>query len=246
MCDLLIARGQGLSWALTIAKIISYLILVMYGFMCMHMITMSVTYDLKFRHLIKNSLLFTIGLLPQTVFFLFLGALPIIISMLGGIFSLIGITIILLFGFSLLLLVWTDFSQWSFDKYINDKIEGAKKNRGIYEKVKESDSGALKQYKLQMAQVGRSSLSTKPIKPITDVDLKLAELPTLFNRNDIVKLNESRQALYDDHAKYVEEHKNDPEFQITEEEQKAKKQAEERQKRIDEAKKELSKRKRNN
>ena len=245
MCDRMIVAGIGKKWLFVVSKIVSYMVLVVYAVMCMHMITMSVTYDLKFRHLIKNSFLFTIGLLPHTAFFLFLGALPLIITAFGGFFSMIGIVLILLFGLSLLLLIWTNFCQWAYDKFINDKVEGAKKNRGIYEKVKESDSGALKQYKLQMSQVVRSSLNSKPIKPITDDELKLSELPTSFNRSDIVKLNESKQAIYDDHLKYVEEHKDDPQFQLTEEEKAAQEKADERQKRIDAAKKELAKRKAN-
>ena len=127
----------------------------------------------------------------------------------------IGIILLILFGFSLILLIWTDFCQWSYDRFINDKVPGAQKNRGIYEKIKESDAGALKQYREQMAMVARSSLNNKPIKPITDDDLKLEELPTSFNRNDILKLNESKQAIYEDHARYVEEHKNDPVYRAS-------------------------------
>ena len=93
-----------------------------------------------------------------------------------------------------------------------------------------------------MAMAQRSSLNSKPIKPITDDDLKLAELPTSFNRADIEKLNESRRAIYEDHERYVEEHKNDPEFMPTEEEKELQKEQEAREKRIEQAKKELAKR----
>ena len=202
---------------------------------------MAVTYELKFRALLKNSFLFTLGLLPHNVFFLFLGFLPFLFAMLGGIIFAIGFILILVFGFSLLLLVWTDFCQWSYDKFINDKVQGAKKNRGIYEKVKESDSEALRKYRIQAAQA-RSKLNSRPIKPITDDELKVAELPTSFNRDDILRLNESKQAIYDDHARYVEEHKNDPEFAPTEEETEVVKEQKARDERIAKAKKELMKR----
>ena len=66
----------------------------------------------------------------------------------------------------------------------------------------------------------------------------------IFNRNDLAKLNESKQAIYDDHAKYVAEHSNDEEFKMTEAEQKAEEQRLEREKRIQKAKRELAKRKR--
>ena len=245
LCDQMQALGADNGWLYTLAKIASYSLLVLYSMMSMHMITMAVTYDLKFRHLIKNSFLFTIGLFPQTVVFLLLGFIPFFLCLLGGIFMGIGIILVLIFGLSYLLLVWTDFSQWAFDKFVNDKVEGAQKNRGIYEKVKESDSGALKQYRQQLAMAARSSLNSKPIKPITDDELKIAELPTSFNRNDILKLNESKQAIIDDHKKYVEEHMNDPEFQPTEDELALENEKAEREKRIALAKKELAKRNRN-
>lgn len=242
LCDQTIAMGTDYNWLFVISKIISIGVLAVFSVMTLHMITMSVTYELKFRHLLKNSFMFTIGLLPHNVFFIVLGFIPFILLTFGGIFMSIGIVMVLLLGFSLILLVWTDFCQWAYDKFVNDKVPGAQKNRGIYEKIKESDSGALKKYREQMAIAARSSLNSKPIKPITDDDLKLAELPSSFSRSDIEKLNESRKAIYEDHERYVEEHKNDPEFMPTEEEAALEKEREEREKRIEKAKKELAKR----
>ena len=73
-------------------------------------------------------------------------------------------------------------------------------------------------------------------------ELKLAELPTSFNREDIEKLNESRKAIYEDNERYILEHQNDVEYQMTEEEKEVARQREEREKRIEKAKKELDKR----
>lgn len=241
VADYNIAVNNGPAWLFVISKIFSIITLIVYSVMTMHMITMSVTYDLKFRALLKNSFLFTIGLFPQNAFFLFLGALPFLLFMLGSFFIVIAVILVILLAFSVLLLSWTDFCQWAYDKFINDKVPGAKKNRGIYEKVKESDSEALKQYRRQVA-ASRSSLAKRPIKPITDDELKVAELPTSFNRDDILRLNESKQAIYDDNERYIEEHKNDPEFQQTEEEIKAEQDAKAREERIEKAKKELMKR----
>ncbi len=241
--DLMLATGSAPGWVMVVSKVATYIVLVLYSIMTFHMITMCVTYKLKFRQLLKNTFLFTIGLFLQNIFFLFLGLLPIVFILIGSIFSMIGYILLILFFFSYCLLVWTDFCHWAYDKFINDKVPGAQKNRGIYEKVKESDSESLKKYRDQLAMGVRSSLNSKPIKPITDDELKLAELPQSFNRNDIEKLNESRRILYEDHERYVEEHKNDPEFQPTEEEKAMEKDRLEREKRIEAAKKELSKRK---
>ena len=243
VADFNLASGNGTAWLFILSKIISIITIIFFSVMTMHMITMSVTYKLKFRALIKNSFLFTIGLLPQNAFFLLLAFIPFILLTFGSIFMTIGVIVILLIGFSQVLLVWTDFCQWSYDRFINDKVPGAQKNRGIYEKVKESNSEALKQYRKQVA-LTRTSLNSRPIKPITDDELKIAELPTSFNRDDILRLNESKQAIYDDYANYVEEHKNDPEFQPTEEEKAAEQDKAAREKRIEKAKKELMKRNR--
>ena len=153
----------------------------------------------------------TIGLLPQSLFFGVLALIPLWLIKIGGFFSIIGYIMMVLFGLSLALLVWTDFSQWAYDRFVNDRVTGAQKNRGIYEKFKDGDAKALQQYKEQLKMV-KTTLNSKPIKPITDEELTLCELPASFSRSDIEKLNESRKILYEDHERYVQEHMNDPEF----------------------------------
>lgn len=242
MCNQSIAMDADYKWLFYVSQVITYTLMCLYTVMTLHMITMSVTYELKLKSLIKNSFLFTIGLLPQNVFFIFLGMLPFLIASFGSIFTMIGIVTVILFAFAMFLLIWTDYCQWAYDKFINDKVPGAQKNRGIYEKVKESNSEALKKYREQVALTSKSSLNSRPIKPITDDDLKIEELPASFNRSDIIKLNESKQRLIDDYARYIEEHKNDPEFLETELSDDEKKRAAETEKKIEAAKKELAKR----
>lgn len=245
LCNRSIAYGTSPVWIYKLAKIFSYVLLIAFSVMTLHMITMSVTYKLKFRHLVKNSFKFTIGLLPNNALFCALALIPFLLLLFDGFLMVIGIILLLLFGFSYCLLVWTNYCQWSYDKFINDKVSGAQKRKGMYEKVKADNEGALKKYKEQLALTARSSLNSKPIKPITDDEMTIVELPTSFSRKDIEKLNESKQVLYDDHAKYVEMHMGDEKFKMTEAEQKAEEQRKEREKRIAKAKKELAKRNRN-
>lgn len=211
VCDSLIASGTGIKWLFIVAKVLIYLCLVLVSIMVFHMVSLSVTYELKYRYLIKNGFLMTIGLLPQSLFFGVLALIPLWLIKIGGFFSIIGYIMMVLFGLSLALLVWTDFSQWAYDRFVNDRVTGAQKNRGIYEKFKDGDAKALQQYKEQLKMV-KTTLNSKPIKPITDEELTLCELPTSFSRSDIEKLNESRKILYEDHERYVQEHMNDPEF----------------------------------
>lgn len=245
LSDKNLAQGISGAWLYTVIKVVAYILLITFSVMTLHMITMSVTYDLKFRHLLKNSFLFTFALLPNNVLFLFLGLIPFILLLFGGFLMIIGVLAILIIGFSLFLLVWTDYCQWGYDKFLNDRVKGAQKNKGIYTKVKGDNSEALKKYREQLAMLKKSSLSTKPIKPITDEELTLAELPTSFSRKDIERLNQSRQELYEDNERYIKEHKNDPEFMETEQDAEIEKLRLERERRIERAKKELAKRKRN-
>ena len=239
-CQQNIAVGSSLKWLFIIMEILSYVILVGFSIMTLHMVTMCVTYNVKFKQLLKNSLMLTVTLAPFNLFFVVMGLIPFILLMLGGFFLIIGIIMCLLLGVSLMLLVWTDYSQWIYDKFINDKVPGAKKNRGIYEKVQSNEAKSISKYKQQL-ELAKGIYGNRPIKPITD-DLELAELPTNFSRKDLERLSESKKAIYEDHRLYVEAHKNDPEFMPSEAELEMQKQQSEREKRIEKAKKELAKR----
>ncbi len=236
---------QGDTALLVVFKVIVYVFLVAYSIMSLHMVTMAVTYELPIKALFKNSAILTVGLAPQNIFFTFLGALPFIIILLGDFFEGIGYVLLIILSFSVALLVWTNYSQWVYDKFINDKVPGARKNRGIYEKVKANDAESIKKHKEQMILAQHTALNSRPIKPITDDELQLAELPTSFSRKDLEKLAESKKAIYEDHDRYVEEHKNDEKYKLSEDEIAIKKEQEEKAKRIEKAKKELAKRNKN-
>jgi len=236
----LLAMGEGVSWLLVVSNVFTFVVLAFVTVMFLHSVTMSVTYKLKFTQLIKNSFIFTVALLPSNILFILLASIPLVLIFIGSIFTLIGYALILLFDISYFLLVWTDYSQWAYDKFINDKIPGAKKNRGIYEKVKDNSAESLKKYRDSVVAAERSMLNARPVKPITDDELKLAELPSMYSRADIERLNESRQVLYEDNERYIKEHENDPEFadlahEPTKDETKT-------VKKVEKAKKELEKR----
>ena len=113
-------------------------------------------------------------------------------------FFSMGVICIIFISISLFTLIWTNYSQWVYDETINDKIAGAKKNRGIYKKKAETETEEFV-YK-------KSTLTSKPIKPITDYDIEIAELPTTFSRADLVKLEESKKLMREDSDKYSLEH----------------------------------------
>ena len=201
----------------TISSIVSYVFLALASCMAFWMIALGVNYKMGFWVLFKNSFLMTIGMLPQTVFFGALALLPYALFLIGGqgLFLMAGIIIVLLFAFSYTLLVWLDFSQWAFDKYINPKISGAKVGRGIYDKNALSNDGnnseATLEYHRVILAAGKSQLVARPIKPIDD-DLRVYDLPPSYSREDLKKLRESKEAIAADSEAYVEEHKDDERY----------------------------------
>ena len=243
LCNVYIVQGSGNAWIFVLVKYITILLLIMSIFMSLHMISQTITYDLTFRQLLKNSILFTIALLPYNIVYVIAGILPAGLLYAGSLLTIFGILFYIIIGVSWFLLVWMEYTQWSFDKFVNPRIPSAKKNRGIYEKVKENNSdNTFKKYKQQISLAEKSAYSLRPIKPITDDDIVIQELPSSFNRKDIIKLAESKQNMYDDHEKYVKEHIDDEQYAIVEDEE-ITKLKEKQSKAIDQAKKELSKRK---
>ncbi|MBQ8291940.1 MAG: hypothetical protein IJX88_05500 [Clostridia bacterium] len=197
-----------------ISQVTSYVFIVLSAMMTFWMIALGVNYKFKFFQMLKNSFLLTIGTLPQTVFFGVLALLPYVLFLFESMFFIVlAIMLVLLFGLAYTLLVWLDFAQWVFDKYINPKIEGAKVGRGIYNKDGTSrltgdDSAAAIEYQRNLLAHGKSRLVAHPIKPIDD-SLQVYELPASFSREDLKRLRESKQNIIEDSEAYAEEHKND-------------------------------------
>ncbi len=211
-----LTKGQNV--LLNISIVISYLSIGLAACMSLWMIALGVNYKMGFRVLIKNSFLMTIGMLPQTVFFGFLTILPFLLFTIVGAQSFIfiaAIFIVLIFGLSYALLVWLNFAQWAFDKYINPKVSGAKVGRGIYDRnAIEADgdnSEAALEYHRVILAAGKSQLVARPIKPIDD-DLRVYNLPQAYTRDDLKKLRESKENIQADTDAYIEEHKNDERY----------------------------------
>ena len=234
----LIAVGEGTIWLYNVAKYSLIIFLIFSSIVAIYMVNLSITYELKFRHLLKNGILFTIGLIGRNLLIAGLSALPFLLLSIGGILGLIILLLVVVIGFSYFMLMWINFCQWGFDENINSKI-GAKKNRGIYEKVKKNSVEQQKKISQQKTINAINALYSKPIKPITDDELKIAELPQSFSRDDLKRLKESKDILYEDNRKYEEENGPTEEDIIQRD-----KEIKEREKRIEKAKRELQKHRR--
>lgn len=221
LSDYLIVMGAAASGWLVASKVIGYVFMAFSLLVCLWMIALGVNYKQGPFALIRNAIVMTVGTFPQTVFFAALALWPVLLAVFGGgFFMIIAIVLLLLFGFSYLFLVWLDFSQWVFDRFINPNM-GYATGRGLYNKDKptspkpsparEMDSAAMQEYKRMIVAQGRSKLVCRPIKPLDD-DLDVYQLPESFSREDLRKLKESKTAIEEDVKAYEEEHKNDEQY----------------------------------
>ena len=70
LSNLQIAYDPSSAVIFTISKVISYVFIVFFTCVYLYTLTLGVTYDLSFFKLVRNALIFTIGLLPLNVFFM--------------------------------------------------------------------------------------------------------------------------------------------------------------------------------
>ncbi len=223
LSDWLVALGASGSGWLVASKVVGYIFVAFSILICFWMISLGISYKQGPWALFRNAVVMTIGTFPQTVFFVALATWPVFLAMFtSGLFCVIAVLLLIFFGISYMLLVWLDYSQWAFDKFINPGI-GVATGRGLYSKDKPkdgsgakaapaaTDSAAMREYRRLIVAQGKSKLVCRPIKPIDD-DLEVYQLPESFSRDDLAKLRESKEAIEEDTRAFEEEHKNDERY----------------------------------
>jgi uncharacterized membrane protein YesL len=98
---------------------------------------MMVTYEMKFRQLVRNSFIMVIARLPWSIlFFACALALPAALLLFGIPYGeLICIALYLLIGFSVTLFTFASYANSCFDRFLNPRIEGASVNMGLRDPV---------------------------------------------------------------------------------------------------------------
>ncbi len=197
----------------TISLVLSIVQFVFVLCMMIFLCGQEVTYKLKFFHLFKNSVLMAFALIPQNLFFIILSAIPIVIVMILPIsFALIGWLVIIILGPAYVVLIWTCYSQWVFDKFINDKVKGAVKQRGMYVKNPEAEKAAeIERIKTRNVVYGAAYVSRR----LSSIDkgVSFTPLATNFSRADLAKLGEEKQRMSDE----IDREKAEIETQLEEE-----------------------------
>ena len=207
-----------------VSKVVGYVLVALMGLISLWMISLGINYKQGPWALFRNAVVMTIGTFPQTVFFAVLALLPIGLLFTGVNFIVvIAVVVMLLFGFSYAMLVWMDYSQWAFDKFINPNL-GVKTGRGLYSRTPQEDkiggsasatqgetSEAVREYRRMILAQGKSKLVSRPIKPLDD-NLEVYQLPESFSREDLQRLRESKEAIDEDAKAYEKEHENDEQY----------------------------------
>ena len=221
LADYLIVLDIAPGWMLA-SKIIGYVLVALMGLISLWMISLGINYKQGPWALFCNAVVMTVGTLPQTVFFAVLALIPVGLLFTGISFLVvIAVIVMLLFGLSYVMLVWMDYSQWAFDKFINPNL-GVKTGRGLYSRTPQEDkiggnasagesSAAMQEYRRMILAQGKSKLVSRPIKPLDD-GLEVYQLPDSFSRDDLRRLKESKDAIDEDVKAYEEEHKDDEQY----------------------------------
>jgi|GEM_PF-678658 len=175
--------------------VISVIQFVITSCVALYIMTQSVTYKLGFTALVKNSIIFAVALIPQNVFFIALALAPIFLAMILPVMLAPGVYFMyLLIGFGYSLLVLTVFAHYVFDKYLNDRVKGAKKNRGMYvpdpEELRRKEIERIKSHNTIYGE----AYVAKKLSSI-DSGSELTPLSASYSRADLMKLSEEKQKI---------------------------------------------------
>lgn len=182
-------------WLRIMTLVASIILFIMVMCMMIFLPTQAVTYNLKIRHLFKNSFLFAIALLPTNIFFLIVAALPFIIAAILPLQFSVFVWLILAFmGIAYVVLVLTVYAHWAYDKFVNDRVEGAIKNRGMYVKTPEDEKAAeIEALKTRNTVYGSAYIS----KRLSSIDQgsSFTPLETNFSRADLARLRDEKDQM---------------------------------------------------
>ena len=90
--------------------------------------TLSMTYDMKFGAIMKNSALFSVALIHRSIVVIAICALPVVLSLvLSQFLAMLFIVFFMLIGIAFLVLICTTYTQWAFDKFIEAPLRADKK-----------------------------------------------------------------------------------------------------------------------
>ncbi len=123
-----------------VPQVLCILIGVIWSLMLVYIYPLLITYQLKYKDVLRNALLLSIARLPFSVLVrlgtlvpaLIAAVLCYLLTQYTFIILLVLGAWYLLMGFGISRFITASYTNAVFDKYINAKIEGAQVNRGLY------------------------------------------------------------------------------------------------------------------
>ncbi|MBO4572482.1 MAG: hypothetical protein J5762_01770 [Clostridia bacterium] len=224
------ATAGGKTWYQIVFKVLLIIAAVYVSLWFMTMLSLNVTYKGGYFSMMRNGVLLTTVLLPVNIFFAAFALLPFVFFFIGSSFLLFGAMAVIIIGVSFFMFVWTAYSQWVYDKFVNINVKNTyvpteadiklKKER----EAKTTSAAEDESYDTVGAPAAAQVNYIKVAKPIND-DVTVSDLPTKFTLGDIKKVKESKGDMIKDAEEYAADPKaylkahnaEEEEFEIPEE-----------------------------
>ncbi len=192
----LTAAISGAQWYLTVLKVLMYILIAFITLHFMAMMSMVVTYTGNYFTLMKNCFIITAILLPINAFFAVFALIPFAILFAGTQALSLASILIMFLGASFTMLVWTVYSQWLYDKFLRGRV---KTHEATAEEIDKHNSRekekAVAREEEGYREVGKTASIMDGVKPVTDYDLSIKDLDSVFTREDLDALEKSKTDL---------------------------------------------------
>lgn len=189
-------------WYFVIAKICAFAIIFVTSIIYLYTCTFTVVYKSKLFEAIKVASILTFRFFIPNVFFLLFSLIPFLLMLIfsSGLLATIAMFLVTLLGISFFILCWTSYNMFVYEKVINS----IRKKWVNIEKIKTKDETESEE-----EDENEDLPSFKGVKPITDEEIVIEELPTYFSREDIKRLEESKRKMREDSDEYKKAHSED-------------------------------------
>ena len=130
---------------MVVPQVLVVMLVLIWSLSITYMHPLQVSYELRFRDLLRNGLLLGVARLPMSIGIRLLHCVPAAIAAVVALFwnpmyAVLGLGVwYILIGFSLSRFITASYTNAVFDKYINSKMEGVKVNRGLRDPEDEDD-----------------------------------------------------------------------------------------------------------
>lgn len=206
------AQNGGFAGAVTLF-VFAVIFTVLAGIYLLWLFALGVSYRTNYLNIVRNAFKLMFCTPIQTVFMAGFSLIPVWLVMIFSGFWLILVYIIFaLFGFTFVLISWLSFSQWACGLYLEPdaKTEKSAAPQKTERELAAEAEDEKRREALALLAAGKSSLISRPIKPISDEKVEI--LGKTFTRAQIEKAGANREKIGSDVLVYQKAHENEKEY----------------------------------